>query len=302
MSQQRTGTSMSPFVTTGISTPIDGTIVMSVALISPGTRAYAQVIEGNLNWSTMVEGSGADYMEIRKWGVEYGEFFTEQDVKGAAKVCVLGRTAVDNLFPDSSPVGRTIRIRNVPFRVLGVLIRKGQNALGQDQDDIIIAPYTTVKRRLTWYPYLRMIVISATSPADPGPDHRSAPDAAQDRPRRPERFHDPQPGRSHRRRVVGHGNTDDPSREHRLRLARRGGDRHHEHHARVGHRTHPRDRRPDGRRRAGLISHLAHWPTIITAFSLILSFAFSFLIGLFFGYYPARKAAFLDLIEALRYE
>jgi len=160
---------MSPFVTTGISTPIDGTIVMSVALISPGTRAYAQVIEGNLNWSTMVEGSGADYMEIRKWGVEYGEFFTEQDVKGAAKVCVLGRTAVDNLFPDSSPVGRTIRIRNVPFRVLGVLIRKGHNALGQDQDDIIIAPYTTVKRRLTWYPYLRMIVISATSPADVQP-------------------------------------------------------------------------------------------------------------------------------------
>ncbi|HEX9007139.1 MAG TPA: ABC transporter permease, partial [Bacteroidota bacterium] len=138
----------------------------AVGLVSPGTRAGGQVIAGNLNWATGIEGTGPDYLEIRKWSVEYGEYFTDQDVKGATKVCVLGKTVADNLFPDASPVGMNVRIRNVPFKVIGVLTKKGQNAMGQDQDDIILAPYTTVLRRLTWYPYLRLILVSATSPAN----------------------------------------------------------------------------------------------------------------------------------------
>ena len=112
----------------------------AVAFVSPGTRAMNQVIAGNLNWATVIDGEGAEYLEIRTWTVQYGDFFTDQDVKSAAKVCVLGKTVADNLFPDGDPVGQTVRIRNVPVRVLGVLSKKGQNAMGQDQDDIIIAP------------------------------------------------------------------------------------------------------------------------------------------------------------------
>ncbi len=138
----------------------------AVALLSPGTRSGGQVIAGNMNWATGIEGTGPDYLEIRKWGIEYGEFYTDQDVKGAAKVCVLGKTVADALFPESSPVGQNVRIRNVPFKVIGVLSKKGQNAMGQDQDDVILAPYTTVTRRLTWYPYLRQILVSASSPAN----------------------------------------------------------------------------------------------------------------------------------------
>ncbi|HTX99455.1 MAG TPA: ABC transporter permease, partial [Bacteroidota bacterium] len=136
----------------------------AVAFVSPGTRAGGQVIAGNLNWGTTIDGEGADYLEIRKWTIAYGDNFTDQDVKSAAKVCILGKTVADNLFPDGDPVGQTIRIRNVPVRVVGVLSKKGQNAMGQDQDDIIIAPYSTVLRRLSRFPYLRQIVVSATSP------------------------------------------------------------------------------------------------------------------------------------------
>ena len=120
----------------------------AVQYISPGSMAGGQVIAGNLNWSTGIQGVGTDYLEIRQWPIEYGEFFTDQDVKAAAKVCILGKTVADNLFPESSPVDQTIRIRNVPFKVVGVLTKKGQNAMGQDQDDVILAPYTTVIRRL----------------------------------------------------------------------------------------------------------------------------------------------------------
>ena len=135
----------------------------AVEYISPGSMAAGQIIAGNLNWSTSIQGVGVDYLTIREWPLAYGEFFTDQDVKSAAKVCVVGQTVADNLFPDSSPVDQTIRIRNVPFKVTGVLLKKGQNALGQDQDDIIIAPYTTVIRRLSHWPNLRFILVSAAS-------------------------------------------------------------------------------------------------------------------------------------------
>src|SRR5512137_1134077 len=91
----------------------------SVAFVSPGTRAFGQAITGNQNWATTIEGTGADYLEIRQWNVEYGDFYTDEDVKGAAKVCVMGKTVADNLFPDGSPVGQSIRIRNVPVKVIG---------------------------------------------------------------------------------------------------------------------------------------------------------------------------------------
>src|SRR5512143_1362374 len=91
----------------------------AVAFVSRGTRSGGQVIAGNINWMTSVEGTGSDYLEIRKWPIAYGEFFSEQDVKSAAKVCVVGKTVADILFPDESPVGQNVRIRNVPFKVTG---------------------------------------------------------------------------------------------------------------------------------------------------------------------------------------
>ena len=309
----------------------------AVALLSPGTRSGGQVIAGNLNWSTSIEGSGADYLEIRKWGVEYGEFFTDQDVKAATKVCVLGKTVADNLFPESSPVGQNIRIRNVPFRVIGVLFKKGQNAMGQDQDDVILAPYTTVKRRLTWYPYLRMIVVSATSPANISLAQNQISELLRVR---------------HR---IGPIDSDDFTIRNQADLANAanattqiltillasiasvsllvGGigimnimlvsvtERTREIGIRMSVGARGRDILTQflvealvlsllggtigiivGVGGSTVISSVARWPTFVTAFSIVLSFSFSIAIGIFFGFYPARKAAMLNPIDALRYE
>lgn len=309
----------------------------AVALMSPGTRSGGQVIAGNLNWATGIEGTGPDYLEIRKWSVEYGDFYTDQDIKAAAKVCVLGRTVADALFPDSSPVGQNIRIRNVPFKVLGVLSRKGQNAMGQDQDDVILAPYTTVTRRLTWYPYLRQILVSATSPSNIAVAQTQIAELLRMRHRTPS--YDPDDFTIRNQAdlataatatteiltillasiasvsllVGGIGimnimlvSVTERTREIGIRMS-------------VGARG--RDILTQfliealvlsllggiigillGVGGSSLISKLAKWPTIITVFSIFLSFGFSIAIGIFFGFYPARKAAMLNPIDALRYE
>jgi putative ABC transport system permease protein len=309
----------------------------AVSLVSPGTRSGGQVIAGNQNWATSIEGTGTDYLEIRKWSVEYGEFYTDQDVKSASKVCILGRTVADNLFPDSSPVGQNIRIRNVPFKVLGVLSKKGQNAMGQDQDDIILAPYTTVKRRLTWYPYLRQILVSATSPANIAVAqnqiaellrmrHKIAPYDQDDFTIRNQA--DLATAANATTEVLtillasiasvsllvgGIGimnimlvSVTERTREIGIRMS-------------VGARG--RDILTQfliealvlslmggiigimlGVGGSSAISKIAKWPTIITVFSIFLSFGFSIAIGIFFGFYPARKAAMLNPIDALRYE
>lgn len=309
----------------------------AVALVSPGTRAGGQVIAGNMNWATGVEGTGPDYLEIRKWSVEYGEFYTDSDVKAASKVCILGKTVADNLFPDSSPIGQTIRIRNVPFKVAGVLSKKGQNAMGQDQDDVILAPYTTVKRRLTWYPYLRQILVSATSPANIAAAqnqitdllrmrHKVAPYDADDFTIRNQA--DLATAATATTQILtillasiasvsllvgGIGimnimlvSVTERTREIGIRMS-------------VGARG--RDILTQfliealvlsllggavgiilGVTGSTAISSFAKWPSIITAFSIILSFGFSIAIGIFFGFYPARKAALLNPIDALRYE
>jgi putative ABC transport system permease protein len=309
----------------------------AVALVSPGTRSGGQVIAGNMNWATGVEGTGADYLEIRKWAVEYGEFYTDADVKAAAKVCVLGKTVADNLFPDSSPIGQNIRVRNVPFKVIGVLAKKGQNAMGQDQDDVILAPYSTVKRRLTWYPYLRQILVSATSPSSIATAesqitdllrmrHKVAPYEADDFTIRNQA--DLATAATATTQILtillasiasvsllvgGIGimnimlvSVTERTREIGIRMS-------------VGARG--RDILTQfliealvlsllggvvgilfGVAGSTGISSFANWPTIITAFSIILSFGFSIAIGIFFGFYPARKAALLNPIDALRYE
>lgn len=309
----------------------------AVGLLSPGTRAGGQVIAGNLNWATSVEGTGTDYLEIRKWGIEYGDFYTDQDVKAAAKVCILGKTVANALFPDASPVGQTVRIRNVPCKVLGVLTKKGQNAMGQDQDDIILAPWTTVKRRLTWFPYLRQILVSATSPSNIPVAQAQITELL--RMRHKIASYDPDDFTIRNQAdlataatattgiltillasiasvsllVGGIGimnimlvSVTERTREIGIRMS-------------IGARG--RDILTQfliealvlsllggttgiilGVAGSSAISNLAKWPTIITAFSIILSFGFSIAIGIFFGFYPARKAAMLNPIDALRYE
>jgi putative ABC transport system permease protein len=309
----------------------------AVAFVSPGARSGGQIIAGNLNWMTSVEGGGADYLEIRKWTVEYGEFFSDQDVKAAAKVCVLGRTVADNLFPESTPVGQTIRIRNIPCKVVGVLSKKGQNAMGQDQDDVILAPYTTVLRRMSHFPFLRQILVSATSPSNIA--------AAQTQISELLRM----------RHKIAPYDSDDFTIRNQTDLAATatatteiltyllasiasvsllvGGigimnimlvsvtERTREIGIRMSVGARGRDILTQfliealvlsllggmlgilfGVVGSSAISSFAKWPTIITAFSVILSFGFSIAIGIFFGFYPARKAALLNPIDALRYE
>jgi putative ABC transport system permease protein len=309
----------------------------AVGLLSPGTRGGGQVIAGNLNWATGIEGTGPDYLEIRKWGIEYGEFYTDQDVKGAAKVCVLGKTVADALFPESSPVGQNVRIRNVPFKVIGVLTKKGQNAMGQDQDDVILAPYTTVTRRLTWYPYLRQILVSASSPSNIPVAQKEITELLR-----------------MRHKILGY-DSDDFTIRNQADLANAatatteiltillasiasvsllvGGigimnimlvsvtERTREIGIRMSVGARGRDILTQfliealvlsllggitgillGVGGSTAISMFAKWPTIITFFSILLSFGFSIAIGIFFGFYPARKAALLNPIDALRYE
>jgi putative ABC transport system permease protein len=309
----------------------------AVQYISPGTFSGGQVIAGNLNWSTSIQGVSSDYLEIRQWTVEYGNFFTEQDVKSATKVCVLGKTVADNLFSDSSPVDQTIRIRNVPFKVAGVLSRKGQNAMGQDQDDVILAPYTTVLRRLSRSPNLRYILVSATSTKDISTAQTQITELL--RMRHKIQAYDADDFTIRNQTdlastatattqiltillasiasvsllVGGIGimnimlvSVTERTREIGIRMS-------------VGARA--RDILTQfliealvlsllggitgiilGVVGSNLISSIAEWPTIITAFSIILSFGFSIGIGIFFGFYPARKAALLNPIDALRYE
>jgi putative ABC transport system permease protein len=309
----------------------------AVAYVSPGARAGGQVIAGDMNWATSIEGGSADYLNIRQWSLADGEFFTDAEVKIAAKVCILGKTVVDNLFPDTSPIDQTIRIRNVPFKVIGVLSKKGQNAMGQDQDDIIIAPYTTVQKRLSRFPFLRQILVSATSAntmtlaqtqisdllrlrhkllASDADDFtvRSQTDIATMATATTEILTILLASIASVSLIVGGigimnimlVSVTERTREIGIRMS-------------VGARS--KDILTQfliealvlsllggiigiffGVSGSSIISSIAKWPTIITPFSIILSFSFSFAIGIFFGYYPARKAAMLNPIDALRYE
>ena len=137
-----------------------------VSAVSPVVRTGGQVIGGSGNWATTIYGVDPSYFKIRDWQLKYGEFFTERDVRANRKVALLGETVANQLFPDQDPTGQRIRIRNVPFTVIGVLKAKGQSGLGADQDDLILAPATTVLYRLKGHRWVDMINASAVSTAD----------------------------------------------------------------------------------------------------------------------------------------
>src|SRR5688500_796628 len=135
----------------------------SVAYVSPVVNSRAQMVSGNQNWSAQVQGVSEQFPEIRKWAVGSGAFFTDADVRSAARVVVIGQTIADNLFPGQDPVGQTLRVSNMPFRVAGVMARKGQDPQGRDQDDAAFAPYTAVQKKLLGNTRVQIAYVSAVS-------------------------------------------------------------------------------------------------------------------------------------------
>ena len=137
--------------------------VPSVSMVTPTVNSRSQLVAGNMNWNTQVQGVSEQYPDVRKWTVQSGEFFGDTDVRTAARVIVIGQTIADNLFPGTDPVGQTLRVANLPFRVVGVMTRKGQDQQGRDQDDTAFAPFTTVQKKILGSTTLRIAYVSAVS-------------------------------------------------------------------------------------------------------------------------------------------
>ena len=314
----------------------------AVAYVSPQTRTTGQVVAGELNWSTQVYGVGIDWPNIRAWAVKDGTFFTEGDVRAGSKVAVLGNTVADNLFPNGDAVGSNIRIKNVPFRVTGVLEKKGGNMMGSDQDDVIIAPYTTVQKRLQGQGQgqgnrIGMIIASAAS-ADQVSDAMEQIDALLR-----QRHRIPQGGdadfqmrsqeeiaQANQQQVklmrnlllgiaivsllvggIGIMNimlvsVTERTREIGIRMAIGARGRHvllqflfeaivlSVFGGLIGVLL--------GMGVARLFAKVAGWPIVVSPTAILVAFGVAATVGIFFGFYPARKASRLDPIDALRYE
>jgi len=327
----------------GVNTLVDGDArammreLPAVAFASPALRRNEQVVVGNLNWMTLTQGVAPEFQQIRDWQVAAGRFLHDGDVERAVKVAVIGETVVRQLFGNDDPIDAVIRIRNIPFRVVGILAPKGQTSHGADQDDTILIPYTTMQKRLMRVRFVQSIVVSAIN-AERVQEaqeqiagllrqrHRIAPDREDDFYIR--NLSDIAEAASSSARVMavllgtvasisllvgGIGimnimlvSVTERTREIGIRMA-------------VGARG--KDIMLQflveavvmaatggiigillGIGSSEVLNQWAQWPTYISPTIVAIAFFFSGAVGIFFGFYPARKAANLDPIDALRYE